>query len=206
MRALDDRPGSHVNSDRPIRYVRNRPGRVVTAIAALTLCACSDDAARPPHDPGSCIAGGYLTTQLHGAVTTIIDWRGDTLNCEGMPRPAGEGARLRLAGPLDGATDTSVAAFILGIPDLQRGRTARELATHVTFLEEGRGRFFATADTQGCWTDIDTQDPLDDNGGTTYRIGGTVYCVSPLAELNGASSINFTELTFSARLNWSPPE
>ena len=128
------------------------------------------------------------------------------LQCEGMPRPADAGARIRLSGPLTDDPDAAIVAFILGIPDLERGRTAWELATNITFMEEGAGRFFSIADTTGYWTDVDFQNPLDNGAGSIYRIGGTVYSVSPLAELNGAANINFTELTFSARLSWDRPE
>jgi len=123
-----------------------------------------------------------------------------------MPRPAGEGARIRISGPASDAPDGNTVAFILGLPDLQRGKTALEIGTNVTFMEEGAGRFFSTADTSGCWTDVDFHEPVEAGAESIYRIGGTVYCVSALAELNGGSSISFTELTFSARLTWDQPE
>lgn len=172
----------------------------------LVLGACDDreeDALTPVY---ACTPDSFLATRLYGATPVMLDWQSDTLTCEGMPRPAGEGARIRLAGPIDDAADANIVAFILGLPDLERGRTARELATNVTFMEEGTGRFFSTADTSGCWTDIDFHDPLEAGGGSAYRIGGTVYCVSALAALNGGASISFTELTFSARLDWDRPE
>ncbi|MDP7041051.1 MAG: hypothetical protein QGF91_00210 [Gammaproteobacteria bacterium] len=111
-----------------------------------------------------------------------------------------------IADPLTDDPDAAIVAFIPGIPELERGRTARELATNTTFMEEGGDRFFSIADATGCWTDADFQDPFDNDAGSIYRIGVTVYCVSPLAELNGATNINFTELKFSARLNRDPQE
>lgn len=73
-------------------------------------------------------------------------------------------------------------------------------------MEEGAGRFFSIADAAGCWTDVDFQGPLDNDAGSIYRIDVIVYCISPLAELNGAANIDFTELRFSARLNRDPQE
>jgi hypothetical protein len=112
----------------------------------------------------------------------------------------GEGARLRLSAPLSDAEPDRTVAFILGIPGLQQGETAAELPTNVTLIEEGAGRFFATRDTSGCWTDVTEQSAV---GGSRYAVRGTVYCVTPLPELNGGSSISFTELEFSGRLDWS---
>ena len=123
-----------------------------------------------------------------------------------MPRPEGDGARFRISGPASDAAVASTVVFIFGIPALQQGMAGEELGTNVTFMEEGSGRFFGTRDTDGCWTDIDVHEPVPEAAGSTYRIGGTVYCVSALAELNGGSSISFTELEFVARLNWDEPE
>ena len=38
---------------------------------------------------------------------------------------------------------------------------------------------------------------------TRYSIGGTLYCVQPLAEVNGLSSISLTELQFQGLVDWS---
>ena len=191
---------------RPVPYCRNLPASIIVVAAFLALGACDARDDGPYSAAEACTPDSFLTTRLYGAIAITLDWQSDTLTCEGMPRPAGEGARIRLSGPINDAADANTVAFILGLPDLQRGRTAREIATNVTFMEEGTGRFFGTADTSGCWTDVDFHDPLEAGNGSAYRIGGTVYCVSALAELNGGASISFTELTFSARLNWDQPE
>ena len=149
-----------------------------------------------------CDADGRLTVELYGGIRETLSWQADDLNCDGMPRPNGEGARLRLSGPLGDRT----VAFILGIPDLKRGDTGSEFPTNVTLIEEGTGRFFSTQDTSGCWTDIDSHVPVGEEKPLDYRISGTLYCISPLAELNGNSSIGFTELQFVSRLRWKQPE
>lgn len=76
--------------------------------------------------------------------------------------------------PLNRCPDAMIVAFILTIPDLEHGRKARELATNITFMEEGTGQYFSIADRTVYWTDIDFQDPLDNCAGSIYRIGGTV--------------------------------
>ena len=68
------------------------------------------------------------------------------------------------------------------------------------------GRFFATPDLSACWMDVDRHEPVGDETVSTYLISGTLYCISPLAELNGASSISFTELKFTSRLDWEAPK
>lgn len=111
-----------------------------------------------------------------------------------------------MSGPLGDAPDITTVAFILGIPRLEKGATGAEFNTNVTLMEEGTGRFYGTPDTSNCWTDIEFQVPVSPDDASKYRIGGTVYCISPLAEVHGGSSIGFTELKFSSRLNWNPPE
>ena len=125
--------------------------------------------------------------------------------CEGMPRPGDEGARIRLSGPLPDDREAKTLTFIFGVPHLLPGVTGAELPTNVTLVEEGTGRFFGTPDTSSCWTDVTTHRPLEGSD-SEYTISGSLYCVSPLAELNGSSSVTFTELGFSGRLNWEHTE
>jgi len=39
-----------------------------------------------------------------------------------------------------------------------------------------------------------------------YRISGILYCVAPLAELSGSSSISFTDIRITSQLSWEVPE
>ncbi len=110
---------------------------------------------------------------------------------------------MRFAGTTDGKLKL---AFILGLPDLVEGETASELPTNVTLMEEGTGRFFGTRDAVNCWTDIDLHEPVRPAVSSTYRIGGVLYCVAPLADLNGNASISFADLKFTGRLDWQLAE
>jgi hypothetical protein len=147
-----------------------------------------------------------VVAEIYGGVRASIDWDGGTLECDGMPRPNGEGARLRFAGPVATANGDLKLAFILGLPDLHPGETGRELPTNVTLMEEGTGRFFGTRDAVNCWTDIDLHQPVQPAVSSTYRIGGVLYCVAPLADLNGSASISFADLKFTGRLDWQNAE
>lgn len=183
---------------------------LAAGVLALLGVACGGPVVPAAAEPAAapvfpCGADGRLAVELYGSIRTSIDWHPADLTCTGMPRPDGEGARVRLSGPIVDGDDTRTLAFILGLPGLEVGQTGKELPTNVTLIEEGTGRFFGTADTSGCWTDVTEQDAVSDDD-HVFRIRGTVYCVSPLAELNGNTSVTFTELVFSGRLDWKQPE
>lgn len=154
----------------------------------------------PAHPDGGdgCVASGRLTTELFGALAGRIDWRGNALVCEGMRRPRDRGARLRFAGRAGEAPSLDLA-IIISVPDLGEGEADRELPSNVTIIEEGNGRFFSTAGLDSCWTDVRRQQPL---GGARYAIVGRLYCIAPLAEINGEASVTLNELEFSGVVDW----
>ena len=175
------------------------------ALAALAIAACggaeapTEPAEQPVtrDDPGpGCTAGAFLETRLVGAIDAEIDWHGADLACEGMPRPGGEGARIRFAG----AVDDHRLAIIIAMPALHRGETGAELSSNVTLIEEGAGRFFSTADSDTCWADVTSMERTGNGDG--YSIGGTLYCVGPLVEVNGSASVSLSELQFRGLLDW----
>jgi hypothetical protein len=179
---------------------------VVVVTAFTWLAACSDTpepAARPtllppPPDLSGCDERGYLRTTFYGEVSGPVDWSAGDMDCAGMPRPGGEGARLRFAGH---SNDLAIA-IIVAMPDLERGATARELASNVTVIEEGSGRFFSTSGLGSCWTDVSEQQVMDDNA-DIYFVAGTLYCIAPLAEINGDGSVTVRELQFGGLLDWT---
>ncbi|MGI9219561.1 MAG: hypothetical protein ACR2QS_00830 [Woeseiaceae bacterium] len=171
---------------------------------ALILISCEvasdEDPAPPAAEPVSldCGPNGYLTTELFGALAGKIEWKATDLVCEGMPRPDGDGARLRFAGTVE--PDFEIA-FIIALPDLNRGETGKELRSKITIIEEGAGRFFSNADQDTCWTDIDEL-VANDDAETQFDVGGSLYCVAPLVEINGESDITLGDLTFRGLLDW----
>lgn len=179
---------------------------VVVIPALLLLQACEPSAPAATESVDLCGQEGRLSTELYGDYQTALDWQADELACQGMPRPNGEGARLRLAGPAQNGSAKRSLAFILAMPELREGETKRELPTNVTFMEEGTGKFFATQDTENCWTDIGQHDQTGDSVERRYTISGFVYCLAPLAELNGNGSVSFTELSFTGLIDWRVPE
>ena len=170
------------------------PGMLTACEETVNHVAANSAASTPSL---ACGEGGYLATTLYGAISTTLDWSATDLSCEGMPRPDDEGARLRLAG-VDG--DRQIA-FIIAIPKLERGITGAELPSNVTLIEEGQGRFFSTPDLNNCFTDITTFEALREST-SAYAVGGTLYCLQPIAEVNGSSSVSLGEMRFQGLLDW----
>jgi hypothetical protein len=181
----------------------------ITGLALLGLfgaCARSPQGdAEPPlaREPekkaaASCGDSGHLWARLHGSIAREIDWSSEELVCESMLRPDGKGVRLRFTGS---AADSQIA-IILALPELRRGGTGPESPTVVTLTVEGSGRFFSTPTLDSCWSDIVSQDPLEDSE-DRYNIGGTLYCVTPLGEINGDAAISIPELRFRGIIDWS---
>ncbi len=151
------------------------------------------------HDCGD---DGTLKTTLYGALAGEVDWYPADMQCEGMPRPNGAGARLHFAGSV-GDNDVQLA-FIIALPDLERGIDGEGFTSNVTVIDEGNSRFFSTRNLESCWTDVKAQTALDDggNGGDRFAIEGMLYCISPLPEMNGDASVSIPELRFVGQLDW----
>ena len=184
-----------------------RIGRLAPLLAATALPwlgGCLDPpepAARPallPPPPASSDCGdrAYLRTRFYGEFSGPVDWAASELECEGMPRPDGAGARLRFAGQ---AGDMSLA-IIIAVPGFERGAEARELGSNVTVIEEGGGRFFSTSGIDSCWTDVLEQ---REAGEDVNFVAGRLYCIAPLAEVNGDSSVMLRELEFGGYVDWT---
>ncbi len=184
-------------------------GRIAARIGPISALAAIISGCNPASDPPNsenqevavsyeCGEQGYLSTELYGAIETTLNWASTDLRCEGMRRPNNRGARLRFAGT---AIDGRNIAFIIALPDLQRGETGKEYSSNVTLIEEGSSRFFSTADLGVCWTDIDHLVSVDDTG-TRFSIGGTVYCMAPLTEINGDSDVSIRDFKFRGLLDW----
>lgn len=172
----------------------------------LTACNPAPDpdsiaAVAPAEEPVLlCGNEGHLSTELYGAVAVEVDWNKNDLECAGMPRPEGRGARLRFAG--ETADGDLQLAIIIAIPALERDAQNGEFSANVTLIEEGNGRFFSTPDLNNCLVNITSTTGLDDSG-DRYSIAGELLCVTPLPEINGGSSVSVPKMLFSGLLDWS---
>ena len=174
--------------------------------AAILLVACGQESVaereastsilpKPDTAPASCSDTAHLTGDMTGAIETSFVYVKKSLQCESMRRPDNRGARLRF----QGGEDPNRLSVIIAIPDLMRGESGPELATNITVTVEGSGRFFSSADLNACWTDIAAQDLIED---ATYVISGEVFCIAPIAELNGTGAVTINRLAFESTVDW----
>ena len=154
------------------------------------------DAPLPP-PVRTCGENGSATASLFGSIEAQIKWTTDDMNCENMQRPNGEGVRMRFAGDISGER----LAIIIALPGLKSGDSAVEVPSNVTATVEGSGRFFSTPNLDSCWTEVRSQSKLAKDD-TAYNIEGTLFCVTPLGEINGDAAISIPEFSFSAIVNW----
>lgn len=155
--------------------------------------------ARVAAPSADCGPAGFVETELFGALTGKIVWNAAQVICEGMPRPDEDGARLRFAGTV---AEEYELAFIIALPDLRRGESGKELPSTVTIIEEGAGRFFSNADQDTCWTDVLELEAMPGSP-SHFAIRGALYCVAPLAEVNGDSDITLGDFNFRGLLDWN---
>jgi len=188
------------------RQIRARISAFLLFMVVLTGCEAADDetpAPAPTPAPkqalvADCGPAGFVRTELFGALTGKIEWDAAQVICEGMPRPDEDGARLRFAGTV---AEEYELAFIIALPGLRRGETGKELHSTVTIIEEGAGRFFSNASQDTCWTDILGLEALPGSP-SQFAIRGALYCVAPLAEVNGDSDITVGDFHFRGLLDW----
>lgn len=158
--------------------------------------ASADSTARPCLADGS----GYLTGRLYGAIEAPLDWHGGALECEGMARPEGAGARLRFAWRI--APTNADLVVIVGIDGLEPDATVSGGAATVTVIDEHSSRFYSNSGEQ-CWADVTGQEPMP-GPGDARAVTGRVYCTAALPALNGRGSLSLDELEFRGRIDWAP--
>jgi len=146
-----------------------------------------------------CGENGRLQAKLYGSLTASLDWTAADFECSGMPRPGGSGARLHFGGTA--ADDHQSIVIIIAIPDLQRDKVGAELRSNVTVIEEESGRFFSTPDLDNCLTDITSMSAIEGTP-NQYSIGGVLYCLSPIPELNSKSSVTISDVEFTGLIDW----
>ena len=177
---------------------------VFSLLLLAPLCACRPTADAEPApvsipvlEAPSCGENGALTGSLVGGIDTTISWAAHEMICESMPRPNGQGVRLRLAGDVGDER----LAFIIAMPALAAGASGVEVPSNVTATVEGSGRFFSTPGLESCWTEVGAQTALPDRDGS-YAVDGKLFCIAPLGEINGDAAVTIPELSFSTIINW----
>lgn len=187
----------HLNRKKPL--TRSFAATLLTLIGSLA--ACEEPTPEPPLKAEStCGSSGRLTGSLSGAINTKLDWSDADLRCESMPRPDSQGVRLRFSGEISGER----LAIIVALPTLKAGATGEAFDSNVTITVEDSGRFFSTPNVDTCWTDVETNELLADQS-VIFNVVGSMSCVAPLGEINGAAFVDLRDLRFSGVAAWTNP-
>lgn len=141
---------------------------------------------------------GYLTGTLYGSIKQAIDWRGPALECDGMPRPGGNGIRLVFAGA--GAAPNTRLVMVLGIEGQMNELMSAERMANITIIDESAGRIFSTGGANRCWTTVESVISLTEQNDNAFQVGGEVYCSGSLPSLSDAGSVMLRNFRYSGRL------
>src|SRR3954471_12867561 len=148
--------------------------RVTALLLVLALAAMPAGSASPSptiRTTGCLVAGdGYLRARIRGALDLDLDWKDSQMQCEGAPRPSGNGVRVSIGGPLRG--DGRRIRLVFGIGGIGEGASGATLPTNVTLFFEGENRLFATLGDDKCTTDSVSQNRVETLGDhrAIYRI------------------------------------
>ena len=185
---------------------------VAARIASIFVLSAQVAGAAPPaSSPGNAttrtgcfIAGdGYLRARLRGAVSLDLDWKDAQMQCEGGPRPSGNGVRVSIGGPL--RAEGRRIRMVFGIGGVGEGRSGEALRTNVTILFEGEKRVFATQGDDKCTVDSLTQQRVETLGPglAVYRVVARGFCLGPSTSLTRDERLFLTSFDFAGRVEFS---
>jgi hypothetical protein len=173
-------------------------------VAAAVLALAAGPSASPTPPPAGCLASGdgYLRARVRGAVTLDLDWKNEQMQCEGGPRPSGNGVRVSIAGPERG--DGRRLRFVFGIGGVGEGAEGNALRTNVTMMFEGEKRMFATLGDDKCTVDTLSQQRVETLGAghAIYRVEARGFCVGPASSLTRQERLFITSFDFAGRVEF----
>ncbi len=174
---------------------------------ALLHVACaapptSSATGSPPTTGCFATGDGYLRARLRGAVDLDLDWKDAQMECEGGPRPSGNGVRVSIGGPERG--DGRRIRLVFGIAGISEGRGGETLRTNVTILFEGEKRVFATMGDDKCTVDSLTQQRVETLGDdrAIYRVEARGFCLGPATSLSKGERLLLTSFDFAGRVEF----
>ncbi|MEO6079757.1 MAG: hypothetical protein ABIQ86_08275 [Steroidobacteraceae bacterium] len=164
-----------------------------------------------PAQTAGCLAtgDGSLQAELRGALEADLVWQDAQMQCEGGPRPDGEGIRVTIAGPLPAPATPSQSPgagnapahlrFIFGIDlrDTASG-VAQALPTNLTVIVEGGQQLYATRGDDKCAVETLQRTPLQASGGKLDRVKVRGYCIGPASDLAGKMRLLVPTFSFTA--------
>jgi hypothetical protein len=178
------------------------------AVAALSLAdnaSAATPATASAESAAGCFAvgGGYLRARIRGAVDLDLNWKNADMQCEGGPRPSGNGVRVSIGGPARGKGNR--IRLVFGVAGVGEGRGGKALRTNVTLLFEGEQRIFATQGDDKCTVDTLSQERVEVLGAkqAVYRVVARGFCVGPATNLTGQERVVVTSFDFAGRVEFS---
>jgi hypothetical protein len=176
------------------------------ALACLVVLAAPAGSTSPiPTSPATgCLAAGdgYLRARIRGALDLDLDWKDAQMQCEGAPRPSGNGVRVSIGGPMRG--DGRRIRLVFGIGGIGEGKSGVTLPTNVTLLFEGESRLYATRGDDKCTTDSVSQSRVETLGDhrAIYRIVVRGFCIGPASNPAHTERVVMTSFDFAGRVEF----
>jgi len=124
------------------------------------------------------------------------------MECDGAPRPSGNGVRVSIGGPLRGK-DRRIR-LVFGIAGIGEGASGATLRTNVTLLFEGENRLYATLGDDKCTTDTVSQNRVETLGDhrAIYRIVARGFCIGPASNPPNTERVVITSFDFAGRVEF----
>jgi hypothetical protein len=183
----------------------------IAACAAALISNAPKSESSPPADPAAGSAAkagcfdsgdGYLRARMRGALDLDLDWKNEQMECEGGPRPSGNGVRVSIGGPARG--EGRRIRMVFGIAGVSEGTGGETLRTNVTILFEGESRVFATKGDDKCTVDKLTQQRVEPLGTdrAIYRVEARGFCLGPATSLSSGERVLLTSFDFAGRVEF----
>ena len=139
---------------------------------------------------------------MRGALDLDLDWKNAQMQCEGGPRPSGNGVRVSIGGPARG--EGRRIRIVFGIGGVGEGAAGATLRTNVTILFEGEARIFATQGDDKCTVDSLTQRRVEslDPARAIYRVEARGFCLGPATNLARGDRVFLTSFDFAGRVEF----
>jgi len=149
------------------------------------------------------VGGGYLRARMRGALNLDLNWNNADMQCEGGPRPSGNGLRVSIGGPTGG--DEHRLRLVFGIAGVREGTAGEALRTNLTVLFEGEKRIFATQGDDKCTVDTLTQERVESLAPdrAVYRVIARGFCLGPASSLLQDERVTLTSFDFAGRVEFS---
>ena len=140
---------------------------------------------------------------MRGALDLDLNWANAEMQCEGGPRPSGNGVRVSIGGPA--RADGHRLRLVFGIAGVGEGSAGQTLRTNVTILFEGEQRIFATQGDDKCTVDSLTQERVEvlGPGRAVYRVVARGFCLGPATNLSREERVFLTSFDFAGRVEFS---